>query len=49
MLYTKNKKNAKKKRSYEHLHVHASSEQIHRLKSVGKVFLNGKPKLKPTN
>ncbi len=49
MLYKKNKKSAKKRRSYEYLHTHTTSEQAHRLKSVGKIFLNGKPKPKLSN
>ncbi|MFV0540799.1 MAG: hypothetical protein ACK5MZ_06125 [Aestuariibaculum sp.] len=49
MLYIKDKKQKKQKRSYEHLHIHTSSEQVHRIKKVGKVFLNGKPKPKLTN
>ncbi len=49
MLYIKNRKKAKKRRSYEHLYTHTTSEQAHRIKSVGKVFLNGKPKLKASN
>ena len=39
MLYNK-KKGAKKRRSYDYLHVHASSEQVHRLQKVGRVMLN---------
>ncbi|MEC3907416.1 hypothetical protein VOI54_10330 [Tamlana sp. 2201CG12-4] len=43
MLYNKTKK-APKKRSYKHLHVHTSSEQVHRLHRNGRVTLNGTPK-----
>lgn len=43
MLYSKEKIGFKK-RSYEHLHIHTSKEQMHRLKSVGRVMLNGTPK-----
>lgn len=44
MLYNKNKENDRPKRSYDHLHVHTSSEQVHRLQKKGRVMLNGKPK-----
>ncbi len=40
MLYNKNVK----KRSYEYLRKHTSSEQVHRLQRVGKITLNGNPK-----
>jgi hypothetical protein len=43
MLYNKDKAHCKK-RSYNYLHVHTSSEQAHRLRSVGRVMLNGTPK-----
>lgn len=43
MLYSK-EKSGFKKRSYEHLYIHTSKEQMHRLKSVGRVMLNGTPK-----
>ncbi|GAA4885232.1 hypothetical protein GCM10023311_04820 [Flaviramulus aquimarinus] len=43
MLYNK-KKEHKKKRSYDYLHVHASSEQVHRLQKKGRTMLSGKPK-----
>lgn len=43
MLYSKDKA-TQKKRSYEHLHVHTSSEQVHRLHRHGRVMLNGTPK-----
>ncbi|WP_166964320.1 hypothetical protein [Yeosuana marina] len=43
MLYSK-EKTGFKRRSYEHLHTHTSKEQMHRLKSVGRVMLNGTPK-----
>ena len=42
MLYDKDVK----KRSYEHLRTHTSSEQVHRLQRKGKVTLSGKPKKK---
>lgn len=45
MLY--NKKTEKpKRRSYEYLHIHTSSEQVHRLHKEGRVMLNGTPKKK---
>lgn len=44
MLYNKQKKTSKKKRSYEYLHTHASSEQVNRRKKKGRVMLSGKPK-----
>ncbi len=40
MLYNK----SVKKRSYDYLRRHTSSEQVHRLQRVGKVTLSGKPK-----
>ena len=40
MLYGENTK----RRSYQHLHKHTSSEQVHRLQRKGKVTLSGKPK-----
>jgi hypothetical protein len=43
MLYNKDK-NVPNKRSYEHLHIHHSSEQVHRLRKEGRVMLNGTPK-----
>ena len=43
MLYSKNKIK-EEKRSYDYLHVHTSSEQVHRLNKKGKVTLSGKPK-----
>ncbi|WP_298533355.1 hypothetical protein [uncultured Algibacter sp.] len=43
MLYNKGK-GVRRKRSYDYLHVHASSEQVHRLQKNGRVMLNGTPK-----
>jgi hypothetical protein len=43
MLYNK-EKGAPKKRSYEYLHVHATSEQVHRLHQNGRNMINGTPK-----
>ncbi len=43
MLYSKSKIK-KVRRSYEYLHVHTSSEQVHRLHKTGRVTLSGKPK-----
>lgn len=40
MLYNKKIK----KRSYNYLRKHTSSEQVHRLQKKGKTTLNGKPK-----
>lgn len=45
MLYSK-EKTGFKKRSYEYLHTHTSTEQMHRLRTVGRVMLNGTPKKK---
>jgi hypothetical protein len=42
MLYKKN--GGPRRRSYDYLHIHASSEQVHRLQKVGRVMLNGTPK-----
>ena len=44
MLYYKKKEEEPKRRSYEYLHIHASSEQVHRLHKQGRVMLNGTPK-----
>lgn len=43
MLYSK-EKGSPRRRSYEHLHIHTSKEQAHRLRAVGRVMLNGKVK-----
>ena len=43
MLYNKEKE-VPKKRSYEYLHIHVSSEQVHRLHKEGRVMINGTPK-----
>ncbi|MFD2726257.1 hypothetical protein [Hyunsoonleella rubra] len=42
MLYSKEKEYGK--RSYAHLYIHTTSEQVHRLQRKGKVKLNGTPK-----
>ncbi len=46
MLYIKDKKETKKRRSYDYLHTNVTGEEVHRkVKIEGRVLLNGKPKL----